>query len=96
MRAAEVYFHNRLCGVLQEDKEELALTLNAKKNKLSKTDWLTFFKHGKLNDKQINNLIQRLIENLQQNIQFIDVSFLPKEIQASYKHLIQSRLSQFL
>ena len=74
-----------------EDTEELALTLEGKKNKLK---WEHFERLGRnlgLNDKQINGVIKRFEKNKSKAIKWIDNSFLSLEYKQKYKTLLEER-----
>lgn len=74
-----------------EDTEELALTLEGKKNKLK---WEHFERLGRnlgLNDKQINGVIKRFDKNKSKAIKWIDNSFLSLEYKQKYKTLLEER-----
>jgi serine/threonine-protein kinase HipA len=74
-----------------EDTEELALTLEGKKNKLK---WEHFERLGRnlgLNDKQINGVIKRFQKNKPKAIKWIDNSFLSSDYKQKYKTLLEER-----
>jgi serine/threonine-protein kinase HipA len=74
-----------------EDTEELALTLEGKKNKLK---WEHFERLGRnlgLNDKQINGVIKRFQKNKPKAIKWIDNSFLSSDYKQKYKTLLEGR-----
>lgn len=74
-----------------EDTEELALTLEGKKNKLK---WEHFERLGRnleLNDKQINGVIKRFQKNKPKALKWIDNSFLSLEYKQNYKTLLEER-----
>ncbi|MGB0453114.1 MAG: type II toxin-antitoxin system HipA family toxin [Bacteriovoracaceae bacterium] len=59
-----------------EDKEQTALALNAKKNKISKNDWLEFGKNMGLEQKMIENSLKKFKRYTPKLLKFIDSSFL--------------------
>ncbi|MCF6213356.1 MAG: HipA domain-containing protein [Flavobacteriaceae bacterium] len=74
-----------------EDDEELALTLEGKKKKLK---WEHFERLGKgleLTDKQIQAVFNRMIKYKPKAIEWIDKSFLSKEMKKKYSELILER-----
>jgi len=74
-----------------DDTEELALTLEGKKEKLK---WEHFERLGnmlELNKKQINGISKRFKKNKPIAIQWIDNSFLSKEYKEKYKTLLEDR-----
>ncbi|MDJ0625328.1 MAG: HipA domain-containing protein [Candidatus Caenarcaniphilales bacterium] len=76
------------------DKEETALTLNGKKNKIKREDFLIFGTTIGLNEKQIFNAIKTITQKLSKSSDLIDRSFLSKEMKEKYKELIISRTAR--
>jgi serine/threonine-protein kinase HipA len=77
--------------VIPKDPEELALTLNGKKQKLKKSDFDHLLKSFKVDDKIIENVFDKFRKILPQWYAFIDFSFLPDGMKEEYKGLIQQR-----
>lgn len=77
---------------MPEDTEELALTLNGKKRKLTKNDFVNAMKNSGLNDKTIQNIFAKIIGSRDLWFDFIDSSFLPNEMKLSYKELIDKNI----
>ncbi|RYY58930.1 MAG: type II toxin-antitoxin system HipA family toxin [Chitinophagaceae bacterium] len=73
---------------LPEDLEEMALTINARKNKLKKNDFLMMAKTIGINEKAARNAFTRLEKSLPAAIEFISISFLPKEMKEQYRAMI--------
>lgn len=80
---------------LPEDKEESALTIGGKKNKLSKNDFIDLGLKLGLTQKQIENTFKRFLKAEKQMIALIQQSFLNKEYQELYIQLLQKRLELF-
>ncbi|HPX76682.1 MAG TPA: HipA domain-containing protein [Bacteroidales bacterium] len=80
---------------LPEDNEEFALTINGKKRKLTKSDFVNLGLKLQLTEKQISNTFDRFIkaENIMK--QEISNSFLSIENQVKYIDLLEVRLSLF-
>lgn len=78
---------------LPEDNEEFALTINGKKRKLTKSDFVNLGLKLQLTEKQISNTFDRFIkaENIMK--QEISNSFLSTENQMKYIDLLEVRLS---
>ncbi|MCQ2309007.1 MAG: HipA domain-containing protein [Bacteroidales bacterium] len=76
--------------VMPADTEELALTLNAKKRKLTKSDFVVAMENSGLNGKTIQNIFTKITESKESWFSFIDSSFLPDEMKNNYKKLIVS------
>lgn len=79
--------------VMPEDTEELALTLNGKKRKLKKADFVTSIRASGLDEKVIENLFKKLLKVETKWMEFISLSFLPEEMQISYKDMISIKLN---
>jgi serine/threonine-protein kinase HipA len=77
--------------VMPEDTEELALTLNGKKRKINKKDFILALKSSELDDKIIENLFSKFTKAKDKWLSFIDTSFLPSTMKEQYKTLISSR-----
>ena len=78
--------------VMPEDTEELALTLNGKKRRIKKTDFITSLKASTIEEKVIENIFRKFLKAQNKWIEFIDTSFLPEEMKEQYKKLISSRI----
>ena len=78
--------------VFPEDEEELALTLNGKKRKIGKDDFVVAMKSNGLEDKIIDNIFKKF-DNIENKwFPFIDRSFLPSEMKDNYKNIIKEKL----
>jgi serine/threonine-protein kinase HipA len=76
------------------DKEELALTLNAKKRKLNYNDFLAAYENGGLNKKVLDNTLE-LFKYCKPEIQAVlERSFVSDEYKAMYELLINQRYKQ--
>lgn len=73
------------------DKEELALTLNGKKNKLWRKDFEQFGISLGLNKKQIDGVFNRFIENKSTALNWIKKSFLSENAKDDYQNLMLDR-----
>lgn len=78
--------------VIPEDNEELALTLNGKKNKIKRSDFIISLKASGLSEKVIENIFNKFIRVEAKWIEFIDNSFLPDLYKESLKSVISSNL----
>ena len=79
--------------VMPEDTEELALTLNGKKCKIKKTDFVVSMQASGLEEKVIENIFAKFIKAKDKWFKFIDISFLPDEMKEGYKAIITEKLS---
>ena len=78
--------------VMPEDTEELALTLNGKKRKIKKTDFIVSMQASGLENKIIENLFRKFLKVHSKWMEFIDLSFLSDEMKETYKTLITEKL----
>src|SRR5690554_1581120 len=84
-----VYLH------IPEDTEEMALTINGKKRRLSKIDFIHLGKKFQLNEKQIENSFVRFVKAEDKLKNEIKRSFLSLEKQSKYLDLLENRLIIF-
>lgn len=77
--------------VMPEDTEELALTLNGKKRKLTQHDFIKAMTASGLDDKVIKKMYQKFRHAIYKWLDIINDSFLPTDMQKAYKRLIISR-----
>lgn len=80
---------------MPDDKEEMALTINAKKRKLKKNDFNTLAKNLKIPEKTIENTYVRISQKIKPALEWIDISFLPEKMKTQYKVLIEERIKIF-
>jgi serine/threonine-protein kinase HipA len=76
------------------DEEDLALTLNGKKKKIKKADFVTAFTAAKLDAKQQENLFAKMYNSRSKWMEEIDTSFLDKTFKANYKSLLNERFDR--
>ena len=79
--------------VLPDDIDELALTLNARKRKLKKSDFNHLLNTYKIDEKVIENIYEKYRKIVPQWLNFIDTSFLPQQMKEEYKSIINKRKS---
>ena len=77
------------------DKEELALTLNGKKSKIGKADFVEAAARSNIQEKIIDRLFSKYIDLLPKMTLFIENSFLEDNQKSEYINLIKSRLENF-
>ena len=82
--------------VMPEDKEELALTLNGKKNKLNRKDFETSCQNSGLEQKVVENMFTKFQKTILKWNSLIESSFLSDEMKDKYKELIQKRRERLL
>jgi serine/threonine-protein kinase HipA len=77
--------------VISDDKEESALTINGKKNRLKRSDFDTLARSLKINEKALAYIYKRFEKALPKWEEMIAQSFLSKEMQAKYTELLSLR-----
>lgn len=78
--------------VMPEDTEELALTLNGKKRKINKGDFIKSITSSGIEEKVIENISKKFGRIITKWFDLIENSFLPKSMQKQYKNMILRRL----
>ena len=79
--------------VMPEDTEELALTLNGKKRKIKKGDFVISMQASGLEEKVIKNIFAKFAKVKDRWFEFINQSFLPDEMKEALKVIIAERLN---
>jgi serine/threonine-protein kinase HipA len=78
------------------DKEELALTLNAKKSKLNYKDFLAAYTTAKMSAKVLDNALENFYYCRYEMKEVMYNSFLPKDMKLSYEVMLDKRLSRLM
>lgn len=76
------------------DREELALTLNGKKNKIKRSDFETAFSVCKLDSKQQTSIFRKMERAKPLWMEMIGRSFVSDELKTAYKELIWERFGK--
>ena len=79
--------------VMPEDTEELALTLNGKKRKIKKADFVASMQALGLEEKVINNIFAKFTKAKDRWVEFINLSFLPNDMNEAFKSIVTERLN---
>jgi len=77
-----------------DDKEDMTLTLNAKKRKIKSSDFVSAFTLLKLEPKQQYNIFRKMENARTKWMDFISISFLTDDFKEAYKQLINERFSR--
>ena len=77
-----------------KDTEELALTLNAKKKRIKRSDFVRAMETSGISPKVFDNILAKYRKLLPKFNEIIDLSFLDKEDKDLYKQSIASRLAR--
>ena len=80
--------------LIPKDKEELALTMNGKKNNLRKSDFDKFADGLNINEIALNNIYQKFMNRKDDILGFIEKGFLSAGAKTGYQELIESRFSR--
>lgn len=86
--------YDLLCTTLAmpDDKEQMAMHLNGKKNNIRKKDFLEFASKLNINPLAADKIITRQLNFKKCFDELIEISFLPDEYKKRYSELIHSRL----
>lgn len=76
------------------DDEDLALTLNGKKKKILRDDFLAAFSTIKLEEKQQQNIFNKMTNAKQSWIETVKISFLTNEFKLKFIELIKDRFER--
>lgn len=76
------------------DDEDCALTLNGKKKKLRRKDFVTAFTTLRLDAKQQENIFGKMLKVKDKWIEFVETSFLTDDYKERYKQLVLERFGR--
>ncbi|MBI1316323.1 type II toxin-antitoxin system HipA family toxin [bacterium] len=79
-----------------QDSEELALTLNGKKNRIKRGDFLKAFERAGISVAQQKKIFQKFIDVMPLWNEMIDRSFLSEEFKIGYQEIIAERAKRVL
>ena len=80
--------------VFPEDEEELALTLDGRKKRINKQNFIRAMASSGLGDKVMENIFRKFADAAPKWYEFIDKSFLPAELKEKYKEEIGVNLGK--
>ncbi len=80
--------------VIPEDTEELALTLNGRKRKITRSDFETAMVASGLNEKVVSNIFNKFEKAVSKWHEIIDDSFLSDKLKTAYKKKIGDMMMQ--
>ena len=80
--------------VFPEDTEELALTLDGRKKKIGRNNFVRAMESTGLESKVIENIIHKFMNAVPKWYDFIDISFLSQELKEKYKAEIAGNLAK--
>ncbi len=73
---------------IPKDKEEMALTINGKKRKIRKGDFIEMGKNLGMSERAMQNSFQMLADKIKKMLEWIDISFMPDSHKQLYKETI--------
>lgn len=77
--------------LMTEDQEEMALTVNGKKARIKRKDFVALGKNLQIAEKAIDNCFSRLLKQTSEMKEVIKNSFLSPELQKCFNTLIDER-----
>ncbi|MFZ6052557.1 HipA domain-containing protein [Halocola ammonii] len=77
--------------VVEGDDEELALTLNGKRKKIGRADFEKAMGHFEIDQKAFDNIFARFQKAMPKWREFIDISFLPKDMKEQYHEMLSKK-----
>ncbi len=78
------------------DDEDMALTLNAKKKKIGRKDFIAAFNTLKLDKKQQDNIFRKMENAVAAWMDFIGISFLSDDFKERLMNIIEQRFSRII
>ncbi len=81
-------------AIMEEDKEEIALTLNGKKQNLRRGDFIKFGKSIELSDQAMNKMINYLISFEDKFINEVELSFMEVSQKETLIKIIKERINR--
>ncbi len=76
------------------DKEEMALTLNGRKNKIKKQDFVAAMNKLKVEEKQQENIFNKMTKAYPKWLEMIDRSFMSDAFKEQYKTILTERINR--
>jgi serine/threonine-protein kinase HipA len=74
------------------DNEELALTLNGRKRKITRNDFVAAFTAAKIDAKAQENIFKKFEKAIPMWMEFVDFSFLNEELKNQFKELVKRKI----
>lgn len=82
--------------IMKDDKEEFALTMNRKKAKIKKSDFLSFANYCEINEKIAEKLISKLVNLKEKFILEIENYFISETAKSEFLELLESRMNRII
>jgi len=80
--------------VVEGDSEELALTLNGRKRKITRMDFEVAMGRFEIDQKAFDNIIERFKKAIPKWHEFVEISFLPDELKEAYQVMLDKKAKQ--
>jgi serine/threonine-protein kinase HipA len=80
--------------VVEGDNEELALTLNGKKRKITRRDFEAAMGRFEIDQKAFDNIFERFKKAIPKWHDFVEISFLPTKMKQAYQVMIDTKAKQ--
>jgi serine/threonine-protein kinase HipA len=80
--------------VIPDDKEEMALTINARKRKLKRSDFDSLARYLKIPEKAMGNSYAKFFGKISEANKRVDISFLPDNLKEEYKRIIKEGIDK--
>jgi serine/threonine-protein kinase HipA len=78
------------------DDEDMALTLNGKKKKINKTDFIKAFSTLGLDERQQQNIFKKMEDAKEEWFELIAISFMDRPFKSKFKKLIEARFQRLV
>jgi len=79
---------------MPDDKEEMALTINARKRRLMKKDFDILAKNLNITEKAMKNSYEKFAAKIKVANEWIDISFLPQQLKTEYKKIVDENIKK--
>jgi serine/threonine-protein kinase HipA len=80
--------------VVEGDSEELALTLNGRKRKITRKDFEVAMGRFEIDQKAFDNIFERFKKAIPKWNEFVEISFLPTKMKGAYQVMIDKKAKQ--
>ncbi len=80
--------------ILPEDEEQMALTLNGKKNNIALKDFMTLAENLGISEKVAKNLTRQIIDYKNDYYEIIDQSYISDNMKEKLVDLIEDRIDR--
>lgn len=80
--------------LMAEDKEEMALTVNGKKARIKREDFIALGKNLQIPEKVIDSSFLRLLKHIPEMKDIVNSSFLSAKLQKRYNELLDNRAKE--